>query len=1365
MPRWLKHVLGFLGVMSVAACTGATGESCAGMEPLPAGFEPSSRIENAASVRVTEAGLNFLEANIGGLATQFLAADPDAEGGVITFPIQRVDLAAGLGTNITVCIDGPDAANDTCIAEINLGAAKIDLSSVNPNGILGKGTIPLRLKILPIEGTVLWIPGLGVSGAMSGGGENDCNPDTMTYADVPIEVEISVEVERNQQHTSRVGYSKLSITTVAIDENAVTGALHFCGGGLDDAALNTLKPLVGGMIIGGFTDTIVETMNQMLCLSADPTKDPVCPAGTTDQEGKCMYPDGACVSMMLGLDGHVDLSGMLASISPGTQGALDFLFAVGGPGMRDDDPAASWGDLNPVAGGATLGMFGGVVPRPVSNCVTPVELTLPTGIPQPNELRGNALNGWVGEGPHVGFALSERFLNYAMGSAYNSGILCLGVSTEQIDMLSTGLFGLLVPSIPYLTHQKQRAPLALVVRPQQPPIITLGDGSSIETDPLVRVALNEAMIDFYIWSSDRFVRAFTAQFDLDVPINLTVSAEGITPVLDKIYVNNPVVTNADLLKDDPAAIASALAAVVEGLAGDFLGNIPAFQVSNMLASFGLTLDLQQAGIKRLHKGNDSFLGVFAGLGIAPATTALTSRTTVEIIEKSASAEGFRLTTATTANRPRVVLRAYSSLDYGSNSIEYTYKIGNGLWHTWRPSGELVVDDPFLLMQGVHTIAVKSRVAGQPETEDPSPALLDVRMDIQAPVVNVAWNEHDGLKVDGWDVVSDRTALSARYRFDDGSVSEWSELDALSDLPVPDGATNVTVEVKDEEGNVAQKQQGLIRGRPSKTGTATEGCGCSVPGSSNHRGLGAAALVGLGLMGLGLRRRARSRTLRNTLAGAAVVAIAGSWTGCNCGDDSESSDNGKPDTGPPPCGAEGADPCVILEPGLVGAYTSADVAPDGTLWIAGYNEADWEGNVSYGDLVVGKWNGSAVDWEQVDGVPDEEADETVFDTESWRGGLDAAGPDVGLWTSLKVDDAGNPRVAYWDFTNKALKLALFDGTAWSVSTVFQKTDVQAGRYAKLLIAGGVPIVAFQLIEPGTDGFATSRVVLARATSATPSGPGDWTFEDVAVDAETPCRDHLCTGAEKCFADTLRCATRTSDCEPKCASGTGCLNGTCVALLDGTKVDAYPEAIGGYISMARGPGGALGIVYYDRIRGNLVQARQDQGGWVTTVLDGQSDGNPPVDTGDVGMGASLAIDDAGDWHIAYVDGFDETVKYMHLAQDGTELVGIEVADDGTGTDESSFTDGRHIVGDDASITVSVAGDVRIAYQDATAGTLRWTVGAPSGGAGRTWSRKIVVQDGFAGFFPQQVVVNSSTQIVNWWRKGGAKIHGDVRVVAPM
>jgi len=121
---------------------------------------------------------------------------------------------------------------------------------------------------------------------------------------------------------------------------------------------------------------------------------------------------------------------------------------------------------------------------------------------------------------------------------------------------------------------------------------------------------------------------------------------------------------------------------------------------------------------------------------------------------------------------------------------------------------------------------------------------------------------------------------------------------------------------------------------------------------------------------------------------------------------------------------------------------------------------------------------------------------------------------------------------------------------------------------------------------------------------------------------------------------------------------------------------------------------------------------------------------------------------------------------LYNDGIQTVILMAAVYGKadlGLDTGAFEDGQHIVGDDSNIVVTASGDVHIAYQDATSGTLRYAVGTP-GGTGHVWTRKAIEQDGFAGFFPTQVTVNSATMVVNWWRKGGTKVEGDVRVLSP-
>src|SRR5579863_844286 len=91
MLRWsFRPAFLVLMLIVVAACSGAGGcSSCAGcgMTPLPAGFPQASVIPNAASLRVTRPGLDFLAANLAPLAASALGAGSDAGAGVITFDV------------------------------------------------------------------------------------------------------------------------------------------------------------------------------------------------------------------------------------------------------------------------------------------------------------------------------------------------------------------------------------------------------------------------------------------------------------------------------------------------------------------------------------------------------------------------------------------------------------------------------------------------------------------------------------------------------------------------------------------------------------------------------------------------------------------------------------------------------------------------------------------------------------------------------------------------------------------------------------------------------------------------------------------------------------------------------------------------------------------------------------------------------------------------------------------------------------------------------------------------------------------------------------------------------------------------------
>ena len=149
--------------------------------------------------------------------------------------------------------------------------------------------------------------------------------------------------------------------------------------------------------------------------------------------------------------------------------------------------------------------------------------------------------------------------------------------------------------------------------------------------------------------------------------------------------------------------------------------------------------------------------------------------------------------------------------------------------------------------------------------------------------------------------------------------------------------------------------------------------------------------------------------------------------------------------------------------------------------------------------------------------------------------------------------------------------------------------------------------------------------------------------------------------------------------------------------------------------------------------------------------------------MGVGASLFVDSAASWHVAYVDASQRVLRYLEVAN-GSTVGKAEVVDDGLGVDGVPFDDAWHAVGEDANIVVTDSGEVRIAYQDATAGTLRYAVGTPQSGGGHTWSIKVVDDGNTTGFFPKLLTVGGETKIATWWRAGGAKIEGNVRLVAP-
>lgn len=1370
--QFFRHVFFVFLFLFIASCSGGgcSGcSSCGGTTPLPGGFPTDKAVENAASIRVSRPGLTFLEQNLGPIAADAMGAT----NGVVKFEIPETPIdvkdAFCIGFKVggtcvgfepdvkgAFCPGGanPNATPPKCTATINVGSSQFLIDSVKPNLLHVTVTLPLKLENTPVTITDPISTTINVAYGANGTCNGGPTPSVQTK-NLAIPVSIPLVAETTPPRT---GYTKIDVDNAQIDTDGIqSDDVRLCGscGALPDnwceSLLNwsVIKDRVVNAIKGNLDDLVKNALKDQLCTKPTPTLNPPCPTGSKPdgQNAKCVYdtaPD-KCVPMLLGTDAHIDLGGFLASISPSASGGLDFGLAAHGA----MNPAPGLGPI-PVTGrtlnGVTLGMLGGVLPQPPSKCVPQAELKIPTGIPVPDEIAPTKVD--TATTPHVGIALSGRFLDYSMTSVYNSGLLCLGVSTEQFAMLKSGLLSVLVKSLPNLTFDQGDAAAAISTRPQKPPTVKVGGGTNVDTDPLLLITAPEFAIDFYVWSYDRFVRVFTFTSDLTIPVNLQSGKDGITPALGGIKAINGKVTNDSIIFERPEVVASGLSGLLGAVSKQLVGSgMSPIDLGSALKSLGLGLEVNE--IKKLTKGTDDFVGIFATMSKSTAATG-EADTTAKLLSKKIDKSHMDLSSYSREALPELELELSSPLDDGKRVIEYAWSIDKGTKSTWSTEKRLVIKDDQLFMQGKHVLHVVARVQGQPETEDATPADVPFAIDALAPNVKVV----NG-KLDAWDFVSPKEALKARV---DGG--EWQ---TYADIATLDVSTASEIEVSDEEGNIGVIRQGL-RGRadPSIAG-AGSGCGCSAPGKKTGD-MNAVLTLCLALGGLSflvLRRRRGSRAAAPMAALVTTLAVASTSQGCDCGGEEAST------TG---CGSDCNQECQTgMHHGQPGAYLSVAKASDGAIWTAGWNDVGFSEGIGYvyGDLVVGKYDlgKQSVDWETVDGIPSRTDGTCPTYEKSWRNGETDSGDNVGRWPSIQLSKPGNPMVVYYDDTNNRVKWAYRDGdpATWKTFVLREAPKADIGRYAKMVLGSdGKPIAMFMLVEPGNAGKTRSKVIVAKAKVEEPHGAEDFDFSDAAVDEDNPCRADTCGGGEKCVKATGTCTKTVGGCTPAdCGGGdNACITqdnkATCVALV--SAIETYPRNMGGYISLASGPKG-LGAVVYDGFHGNLVALSESGGKWTRTILDGETglrSDNTARDTGDVGMAASLAIAASGAWHVSYVNGIDETLRYIGFA-DGKPGKS-EVVDNGTEVDGKVFPDGKHLVGDDSAIKVD--GDVvTILYTDNHSLGVRKAVGTTAGGV-RKWDLRSVKVDKTWVKFPQ-FVQGEDKSLAFWTQvgKSNQSIDGDV------
>jgi hypothetical protein len=450
------------------------------------------------------------------------------------------------------------------------------------------------------------------------------------------------------------------------------------------------------------------------------------------------------------------------------------------------------------------------------------------------------------------------------------------------------------------------------------------------------------------------------------------------------------------------------------------------------------------------------------------------------------------------------------------------------------------------------------------------------------------------------------------------------------------------------------------------------------------------------------------------------------------------------------------PLPPLNKGRMADDLDSTVQADGTYVLSGYSPGVPDGNDLYGDLVVGTYDSSSqvVSWEIVDGVPT--SGDIEGDPNDWRGGVTTPGPNVGRYTSVEAigDDL---IVAYADVDNGSLKVATRVDGAWATYVIDEGGAMVA--WTSMAVDNlGIPVISYAVyrkpnLEAGEDQPQASLRIARPNTPLPGVGLGDaglpppadpdagivdlgngwqWTITELGFGGSEPTADmkcirSLCADGYECITSEAGiCVLPTQDCgggDPdagiasSCASSSPvCLDGTCYQRK---RASDYLSSPAMYTDIERTSTG-LALVYYDRTAGNVVGRTcaadpcDDAEDWgAPFVIDGWSLAR--THAGDCGIGASLAVDASDTWHVTYVDGTWEELRYAVVV--GGAVVSYETVDDGTAGLTGLPRNQVDIVGDDSSVVAVDVGtgiEIRVAYVDVTEHVTVLAVRSPDTGA---------------------------------------------------
>lgn len=819
-----------VGVVTAMGCSSMGGMGgCAAMQPIPTGRYAGPKNDNAVNIRLSGQGINYLNSNWEVLAEMFAPGRTLSVG--VPCTVQTVNV---VGDIAIADMGGMNCTGESCgrqDGECNTSGAKADLPANVAIQITGFSLVPrspnaieAQVQLSVDTSTILAASKSANFLACIGLSRMKCGVRFNTAARSPNDnrLKATVTFSIDQKWDKLLAFSISSISGSDVcgasgapqppeclqPEDITLSGQNTCGDiYCDTLDVGVIKGTILRLISPLLQTQIRSTLATQSCESCGGTGMPPCPtvgsATSVCQDNVCK--DAAdntkCVPRFLGVEGRVNLGATLGAFGAPPTAQMDLSFAAGSSVAVDQ--------------GLSFGTRVGVKAVDVAPCVAPNAAPPIVAVSAPNfdmEAPSRMLpDGGTTRAYHAAIGLSSPFLNLTFHEAHQAGALCLQLDTNNVGLINTGLFKTFLPSLGKLaTRDGKDAPMMVALRPGRAPTIVVGEGTvdpvtKRPIKPLITLALTDLSIDFYAMIDDRYARLFTLTADISLPLSLIFEGcDKVTPAIGdlKMLITNVRTANSEMLAEDPKVLEDLIPAVI-GLAEPAVaGGLGAFSLPS-LGNFKLRI----TGVKGVSQiaGSETYnhLGLFAELLPPMAACAVTAPKTIATLRASEipQASQMRLV-GKKLTWPTALLDVQSVSKEGTAT--FSVKIDDGLWSEFgvAENGVLRVSHPRFLIQGQHTISVRSRVEEDPHGVS-EPVQVPFFIDWDAPEVKLSVDrESDLVIVKARDVLTPADQLQYAYAVGDAMPGPFGAARDIS-LSAIEAQGGVRVLVKDVTGNVGE----------------------------------------------------------------------------------------------------------------------------------------------------------------------------------------------------------------------------------------------------------------------------------------------------------------------------------------------------------------------------------------------------------------------------------------------------------------------------------------------------------------------------------------------------------------------------------